>query len=199
MSDKIHIRTKTPPHAFTLVELLVVIAIIGLLVGLLLPNVRFSREAARRMSCSNNFKQVGLGLHNYHSSYKRLPSAMAGTDRGNANRLSGLVAILPFIEQQALWEEIRTPTTIDGVMYPAMGPAPWVGQYTPWKTQIRTLQCPSSPSEPADFGLTSYTFCVGDMARDIHRPTHLRRRVRVPNDIPFQGHQRWSCQYDRDG
>ena len=98
---------KSKAKGFTLVELLVVIAIIGVLVGLLLPAVQAAREAARRMSCSNNFKQIGLAIHNYHSAYKQLPLHGGGThptiqtniwsssNTGNNHRLSFLVAITP--------------------------------------------------------------------------------------------------------
>src|SRR6056297_164274 len=125
-------------RAFTLVELLVVIAIIGVLVGLLLPAVQAAREAARRMSCSNNFKQIGLAMHNYHAAYNQLPMHGTGTkvrapannnwwsqyNNENSWQLSALVGITPFMEQQALWEQISNPfdANQDGTVdYPAMG------------------------------------------------------------------------------
>ncbi|MEO1527946.1 MAG: DUF1559 domain-containing protein [Planctomycetota bacterium] len=174
---------RTRKRGFTLVELLVVIAIIGILVGLLLPAVQAAREAARRMSCSNNFKQIGLAIHNYHSAYKRLPMQAGGTFHegsagnpggqnitdNNRRRQSWLIGITPFIEQQALWETIANPFERDGTAgltngdYPAMGPRPWAGNYEPWLTQIPTLRCPSDPGEglPA-MARTNYAACIGD-------------------------------------
>ncbi len=116
-------------QAFTLVELLVVIAIIGVMVGLLLPAVQAAREAARRMSCGNNFKQLGLGLHNYHAAYNRLPQHGGGTPSGPAIHnqlfLSILVPMLPFVEQQSLWEQISNQLVVGSTTYPPMGPVMW--------------------------------------------------------------------------
>ncbi|MGB7323395.1 MAG: DUF1559 domain-containing protein [Rubripirellula sp.] len=173
MKSSVKLRRAGSPYGFTLVELLVVIAIIGVLVGLLLPSMRFSSEAARRMSCSNNFKQIGLAMHNYHSAFKRLPMAMGGTE-ANGHRISGLVGLIPFIECQSTWEQISNPSTIDDVSYPAMGPAPWVSEYSPWREQIQTLHCPSSPFLSDDFGVTSYTFCIGDSPINVHQPKSMR-------------------------
>lgn len=167
---------------FTLVELLVVIAIIGVMVGLLLPAVQAAREAARRMSCSNNFKQIGLGIHNYHAAYDTLPKQRGGSDnRGllgnnfsNRNQLNWLVGLLPFIEQQALWEQISNPSQarIDGAVqsppWPAMGPQPETDQYIPWRTQVPGFRCPSDPTaQPVGvYGKTNYAACLGDAIRE---------------------------------
>jgi prepilin-type N-terminal cleavage/methylation domain-containing protein/prepilin-type processing-associated H-X9-DG protein len=179
---------KRLPSAFTLVELLVVIAIIGVLVGLLLPAVQAAREAARRMSCGNNLKQIGLAIHNYHSAYQQLPQQKTGTgldpsttawwegsDLTNQEQLSWLVPILPLIEQQALWEEISNPLGFDldvstGERIPRTPPwnafGPKAGtriEYPPAMTEIVTFRCPSDPGFglPAQ-GRTNYACCLGD-------------------------------------
>ena len=93
---------------FTLVELLVVIAIIGILIALLLPAVQAAREAARRSQCSNNCKQMGLALHNYHDSYKAFPMGLFTDTVTPAPYMCGSVwglKLLPYMEQQALYDQ----------------------------------------------------------------------------------------------
>src|SRR5687767_10640340 len=97
-------------RGFTLVELLVVIAIIGILIALLLPAVQAAREAARRMQCSSNLKQIGLALHKYHDSFKAFPIGALTTAAGTGNATAGdwvwTTTILPHIEQEAIFTNL---------------------------------------------------------------------------------------------
>lgn len=166
---------RTPQRSgFTLVELLVVIAIIGILVSLLLPAVQAAREAARRMQCSNNLKQFGLALHNYHDTYQAFPARRGGTNppldpariAGNFNRLSAFIPLLPFMEQQPLADQIKAGGTYNGIDFPPGGPAAWYGSgagYPPWKTQLQMVLCPSdSPTLGGNNAKNSYAFSIGD-------------------------------------
>jgi prepilin-type N-terminal cleavage/methylation domain-containing protein/prepilin-type processing-associated H-X9-DG protein len=162
---------KEARRGFTLVELLVVIAIIGVMVGLLLPAVQAAREAARRMSCSNNFKQIGLAIHNYHAAYDMLPMHNGGTIASFWEQ-SVLVGLTPFVEQQALWEQISNPLISGTVTYPAMGPRTRMtigehnpNRYAPWLTEVAGFRCPSDPGTglPGQ-GRSNYLACVGDSA-----------------------------------
>jgi prepilin-type N-terminal cleavage/methylation domain-containing protein len=158
---------------FTLVELLVVIAVIGILISLLLPAVQAAREAARRMQCSNNLKQLGLALHNYHDSLKAFPANMSGPYLSSRSRWAcwGIhYALLPYVEQTARYEVV-TPN----ITHPTITYNPWYnntatpGGGNEFRGTAGWVWCPSdgNVSMPSDFYSSnnargSYVVSLGD-------------------------------------
>jgi prepilin-type N-terminal cleavage/methylation domain-containing protein/prepilin-type processing-associated H-X9-DG protein len=138
-------------RAFTLIELLVVIAIIAILIGLLLPAVQKVREAAARMKCSNNLKQVSLGMHNFHSSYSRLPAGtkyaggyFGGGFNAESNETTWVSFLLPFLEQEALYKKI---TWNQNMGNPSGPQADGTDNSLVARTPIPTMLCPSDKPE----------------------------------------------------
>lgn len=130
--------------AFTLVELLVVIAIIGVMVGLLLPAVQAAREAARRMQCSNHLKQISLALHNYHSTYNKLPYSSSPQTGGVGTRQRGaswFIRIFPYIEQSSVYDQL----IFAGDFSLQDGPMPAQNFAVLNNLVVPMLECPSSP------------------------------------------------------
>ncbi len=157
---------KKNSRGFTLVELLVVIAIIGILIGLLLPAVQAAREAARRMQCTNNMKQLGLACQNFHDVQKYLPNASYqklfesyAAVNGTYGRFSGLVVMLPYMEQTALYETAVTQLQ--------NGSVPWTtGADIAWCRTVEGFLCPSDGSgkqAAGDMAATSYHLNRGDI------------------------------------
>jgi len=148
---------------FTLVELLVVIAIIGLLIALLLPAVQAAREAARRMQCSNNLKQLGIAIHNYHDAYKVVPPSFRWRADGNGPSGGWIVRTLPFLEENALYQQFAALkfNIVDPKALPLI------------QTILPQLRCPSDDSsgsltdhqyqwEGTLVAQGNYKGCIGD-------------------------------------
>jgi prepilin-type N-terminal cleavage/methylation domain-containing protein len=166
---------KLRKRGFTLIELLVVIAIIAILIALLLPAVQQAREAARRTQCRNNLKQLGLALHNYHDVFNRFVYGKGGTNGygntarpdGNYNRLSGMIGLLPYMDQAPYYNLIQAGGTAQNTFtggpftVPPGGAAPWSG-WTVWNNPIPGLRCPTDPGFNTARGICNYAFCRGD-------------------------------------
>jgi len=162
------VHSKNAARGFTLVELLVVIAIIAVLIGLLLPAVQKVREAAMRINCQNNLKQLGLGLHNYHLSNGRFPSAYIANGFNSGPGWGTF--ILPYIEQAALSQLVPT------------GPPFWGGSQTVstsadgGQTPLKVFRCPSDLGpvrsiEQGNFAVSNYRATGGTLTIFAYPPS----------------------------
>jgi prepilin-type N-terminal cleavage/methylation domain-containing protein len=163
-------------RGFTLIELLVVIAIVAVLVALLLPAVQAAREAARRIQCSNNLKQIGLGMSSYHAAVGTLPPGMKGWGWGTWQMF-----LLPYMEQQALYNaynqlgDSHNDVTLDGLLQ-YMGPA----NLTVTSRRVNSFTCPSDiPNAPLN-EVTSHNYACNYGNTDLYQDPNL-------NGVVFAG------------
>lgn len=152
--------TRRKRRGFTLVELLVVIAIIGILVSLTLPAVQSARESARRMSCSNNLRQLGIASHNFHDTFGRFPPGYLGpmphddwnNHKGDNQYIGSLAFLLPFIEQKPSADMITLsldPTVVEPAWYGDSSTSAAA------RTKIKSFLCPSTDTYLQQDGITA--------------------------------------------
>ncbi|MGB7343515.1 MAG: DUF1559 domain-containing protein [Pirellulaceae bacterium] len=167
----------------------VAIACLGLVIASIsMVQIQQHRAVARKTGCVNNLAQLALATHNYHSAYRQMPMGSGGTtaDSGseswqsNHDRLSVWVALLPFHEEQALWEQISNPMQVDGITFPAMGPVPWYdpSQYLPWSKRPKMLACPTD-TDAGEFPMvSSYVVNYGDAVHLVGTPHNPTSRLK---------------------
>jgi prepilin-type N-terminal cleavage/methylation domain-containing protein len=170
--------SRKPLRGFTLVELLVVIAIIGILIALLLPAVQAAREAARRTQCTNNLKQIGLGLQNYHDVYGGFPpgNVTHGACCGVKSHMVWTVAVLPFMEQANLQDKVDLNKPIEDAANAFIQAQDLAAYNCPSDTQAGQLLVPDSgPHDNRQYRTSTYRGMGGACWRNSGEPPDRRQ------------------------